>query len=69
MESDVITLQDIFEFKIESFAPDRTINGKLQPTGLRPVFLDKFAKRGDRPARRASSRTAPSPTNVADLRR
>ena len=27
MESDVITLQDIFEFKIESFAPDGTING------------------------------------------
>src|SRR5207342_998574 len=46
MESDVVTLQDIFEFKIDSFAPDGTINGKLQPTGLRPVFLDKFAKRG-----------------------
>ena len=46
MESDVITMQDIFEFKIDSFAPDGTINGALRPTGLRPVFLDKFAKRG-----------------------
>ena len=46
MESDVITMQDIFEFKIDSFAPDGTINGKLQSTGLRPIFLDKFAKRG-----------------------
>jgi pilus assembly protein CpaF len=68
MESDVITMQDIFEFKIESFAPDGTINGKLVPTGLRPIFLDKFAKRGiELPAGLFSHR--PVPTNVADLRR
>ncbi len=68
MESDVITMQDIFEFKIDSFAPDGTINGKLQPTGLRPIFLDKFAKRGiDLPAGLFSHR--PVTTNVADLRR
>ncbi|HXF97685.1 MAG TPA: CpaF family protein [Gaiellaceae bacterium] len=46
MESDVIQLQDIFEFQIESVAPDRTITGHLRPTGLRPVFLEKFRKRG-----------------------
>ena len=69
MESDVITLQDLFEFKIESFAPDGTINGRLHSTGLRPIFLDKFAEARHRPARRASSRTGRSPTNVADLRR
>src|SRR5215207_358302 len=46
MESDVIQLQDIFEFEIESVAPDRTITGQLRATGLRPVFLDKFRKRG-----------------------
>ena len=46
MESDVITLQDIFEFQIESIGADRTIVGALQPTGLRPVFLHKFEKRG-----------------------
>jgi pilus assembly protein CpaF len=68
MESDVITLQDIFEFKIDSFAPDGTINGKLHSTGLRPIFLDKFAKRGiDLPAGLFSHR--PVTTNVADLRR
>ena len=69
MESDVITLQDIFEFKVDSFAPDGTING--QPEGDRP------------PARlpATSSRSAgsscrpgifshrPTPANVADLRR
>ena len=46
MESDVITLQDIFEFKLESIGIDRTITGELEPTGLRPVVLAKFEKRG-----------------------
>jgi pilus assembly protein CpaF len=46
MESDVITLQDLFVFKVESIAPDRTVNGVLKPTGLRPMFMAKFEKRG-----------------------
>jgi pilus assembly protein CpaF len=46
MESDVITLQEIFAFKIENVRQDRTVVGRLQPTGLRPTFLYKFEKRG-----------------------
>jgi pilus assembly protein CpaF len=46
MESEVITLQDVFAFKIESVSRDRTVVGKLQATGLRPAFLYKFEKRG-----------------------
>jgi pilus assembly protein CpaF len=46
MESDVITLQDLFEFKIDHVTPDRNVVGRLQPTGLRPAFLHKFEKRG-----------------------
>jgi pilus assembly protein CpaF len=46
MESDVITLQDLFEFKIESIAPDRTITGQLYATGLRPAFVHKFDRHG-----------------------
>jgi pilus assembly protein CpaF len=46
MESDVITLQDLFEFKVESVAPDRTITGQLYATGLRPIFTHKFERRG-----------------------
>jgi pilus assembly protein CpaF len=46
MESDVITLQDIYTFKVHSVAPDRTITGALEPTGLRPVFVNKFEKHG-----------------------
>ena len=46
MESDVITLQDIFEFKIDQVTSDRVVIGSLKSTGLRPTFLNKFEKRG-----------------------
>jgi pilus assembly protein CpaF len=46
MEADVITLQDLFEFKVDAVASDRTISGRLYATGLRPIFLHKFQKHG-----------------------
>ena len=46
MESDVITLQDLFEFKISEVNKDGVVVGELEPTGLRPTFLRKFEKRG-----------------------
>jgi len=46
MESDVITLQDIFEYKLSRVTSDRAVLGALKPTGLRPTFLHKFEKRG-----------------------
>jgi pilus assembly protein CpaF len=46
MESDVITLSELFRFKVDHVQPDRTVVGALQPTGLRPTFLDKFERHG-----------------------
>jgi pilus assembly protein CpaF len=46
MEADVITLQDLYKFEIESAGATSHIVGDLRPTGLRPGFLDKFARRG-----------------------
>jgi pilus assembly protein CpaF len=46
MEGEMITLQKLFEFKIERFDADRLIVGRLQPTGLRPGFLGKFERHG-----------------------
>jgi pilus assembly protein CpaF len=46
MESDVITLQDLFEFKIDQVTSDRVVVGSLRSTGLRPAFLNKFEKHG-----------------------
>jgi pilus assembly protein CpaF len=46
MESDVITLQELFEFKVDQVTSDRVVMGSLRSTGLRPTFLHKFEKRG-----------------------
>jgi pilus assembly protein CpaF len=46
MESDVITLQELFTFKVERVTMERVVIGALRPTGLRPTFMHKFAKRG-----------------------
>jgi pilus assembly protein CpaF len=46
MEGEVITLQKLFEFKIEHFDSQRRIVGRLHPTGLRPGFLGKFERHG-----------------------
>ena len=46
MESEVITLSELFKFKIDGVQADRTVVGGLRATGLRPSFLDKFERRG-----------------------
>jgi pilus assembly protein CpaF len=46
MESDVITLSELFKFQVDEVLPDRTVVGGLRSTGLRPSFLDKFERRG-----------------------
>jgi pilus assembly protein CpaF len=46
MESDVITLQDLFEFRIDRVTPEHVVIGELTATGLRPTFLYKFEKHG-----------------------
>ncbi len=62
MEADVITLQDIYEFKVDSIAPDRTVTGSLRATGLRPT-----SAREVRAARhRAAARLLPA--DGADVR-
>jgi pilus assembly protein CpaF len=46
MESELITLQDLFVFSLERVTEDHRVLGELQATGLRPTFLYKFEKRG-----------------------
>ncbi len=46
MESDVVTLQDVYEFKVEGVDRLGKVVGRLQPTGLRPSFEHKFRKHG-----------------------
>lgn len=48
MEQDVITLQDLFTFRVDGVASNRqrTVIGSLHSTGLRPTFIDKFERHG-----------------------
>jgi pilus assembly protein CpaF len=46
MEGDTITLQNLFEFKVDQVLEDRKVVGSLRPTGLRPTFLPKFERHG-----------------------
>ncbi len=46
MESDVITLQELFTFRVDAAASGRTLVGSLLSSGLRPTFLEKFERRG-----------------------
>jgi pilus assembly protein CpaF len=49
MESDVITLQDLYKFKIESVSDqhhNRHVVGSLVASGVRPSFVEKFERRG-----------------------
>jgi pilus assembly protein CpaF len=46
MESDVITMQELYAFKVARVTDERVVIGNLETTGLRPTFLFKFEKRG-----------------------
>jgi pilus assembly protein CpaF len=46
MEADVITLQELFAFKVERVTEERVVLGELKSTGMRPTFLYKFERRG-----------------------
>jgi len=46
MESDVITLQEVFTFKQQQITGDGKVIGRLTATGLRPSFLDQFERYG-----------------------
>jgi pilus assembly protein CpaF len=46
MESDVVTMQELFKYQIDEITSDGTIVGALRSTGLRPTFVSKFEKRG-----------------------
>jgi pilus assembly protein CpaF len=46
MEADVITLQDIFTFNQKEISGDGKVIGRLEPTGMRPSFLEKFERYG-----------------------
>ena len=46
MEGETIVLTDIFRFEQTGISPDGKIEGKLEPTGMRPLFSPKLEAAG-----------------------
>ncbi len=46
MEANIVTMQDIFLFEQTGISPDGRLFGSLEPTGIVPTFVDRFAKSG-----------------------
>jgi pilus assembly protein CpaF len=43
----MVTLQDLFTFHHQGIGPDGEVLGALQPTGLRPRFMERLAQHGE----------------------
>jgi pilus assembly protein CpaF len=46
MEGEVITTQDLFSFHVEHVGDNRSVEGSLKWTGLRPTFVTKLERKG-----------------------
>jgi pilus assembly protein CpaF len=46
MEGDIITMQEIFHFRQTGVAADGQVQGRFEPTGIRPRFVDHLAAHG-----------------------
>ena len=46
MQGDVVTLQEVFRFKEESFTKDGKIVGQFQASGIIPNCIEKFERKG-----------------------
>ncbi|MGE4131274.1 MAG: ATPase, T2SS/T4P/T4SS family [Bdellovibrionales bacterium] len=46
MQSDTVTLQEVFRFKEEGFDKNRKIIGQFQALGLIPTFIEEFEQKG-----------------------
>jgi pilus assembly protein CpaF len=46
MESQIVTMQDLFRFEQIAVDGDGRLTGVLQPTGIMPTFMDRMAKSG-----------------------
>ena len=46
MEGEVITLQDLFEFRQDHIDSEGKIHGEMRPTGIRPSFAERFGAVG-----------------------
>lgn len=46
MESDVISMQEIFRYKLAGRSQDGSVNGHFEATGIRPQFMEQLSNHG-----------------------
>jgi pilus assembly protein CpaF len=46
MDGDVVQLQEIFRFRRQGIAPDGTVIGQFEATGVRPRFIERLQLAG-----------------------
>jgi pilus assembly protein CpaF len=46
MEGDIITMQEIFRFRQTGVSADGQVQGRFEPTGIRPRFIDQLQAHG-----------------------
>ena len=46
MEGEVVTMQEIYHFRLAGLSADGQVQGRFQATGIRPRFLDQVAAHG-----------------------
>jgi pilus assembly protein CpaF len=47
MQGNVVSMQDLFDFQHQGIGPDDRVLGALEPTGLRPHFMDRLIQHGE----------------------
>lgn len=60
MQSDTVTLQEVFRFKEEGYDKNRRVIGQFQAMGLIPTFIEKFEQRGITVPRNLFTTNSPS---------
>ena len=46
MEAEVVTMQDLFRYEQTGMGDNGRVLGLLEPTGIRPTFIDRFGRSG-----------------------
>jgi pilus assembly protein CpaF len=46
MEGDMITMQEIFAYRMMGLGEDRTVKGKFVTSGIRPKFMNRLEEMG-----------------------
>lgn len=65
MEGETVVMTDIYEYAQSGVAPNGTVIGEFQPTGIRPLFMGKLERAGLHLGAQVFMKSRPQPGQVA----